>query len=144
MFLTCNGPKIAHSLFLLQLITVALYGMLLKVYPKTSEPTSVAPCFLCYTDLYAIYFSGLVQQKLEGHLHYVQGVAWDPLGQYIASLSSDRTCRIYANKPQGKSKNTDRMKFVCQHTLVKAEHQNHDESKVCLMYSVAFFGYSLL
>uniref|UniRef100_A0A0E0APZ2 CAF-1 p60 homolog n=1 Tax=Oryza glumipatula TaxID=40148 RepID=A0A0E0APZ2_9ORYZ len=72
---------------------------------------------------------GSVQQKLEGHLHYVQGVAWDPLGQYIASLSSDRTCRIYANKPQGKSKNTDRMNFVCQHTLVKAEHQNHDESK---------------
>ncbi|KAI4972378.1 hypothetical protein ZWY2020_003303 [Hordeum vulgare] len=35
---------------------------------------------------------GVVQQMLEGHLHYVQGVAWDPLGQYIASLSSDRTC----------------------------------------------------
>ncbi|EAZ05333.1 hypothetical protein OsI_27538 [Oryza sativa Indica Group] len=81
---------------------------------------------------------GSVQQKLEGHLHYVQGVAWDPLGQYIASLSSDRTCRIYANKPQGKSKNTDRMKFACQHTLVKAEHQNHDESShqlelICFM-----------
>lgn len=30
--------------------------------------------------------------------HYAQGVAWDPLGQYIASQSSDRTCRIYANK----------------------------------------------
>ncbi|KAL5220525.1 hypothetical protein ABZP36_025238 [Zizania latifolia] len=72
---------------------------------------------------------GVVQQKLDGHLHYVQGVAWDPLGQYIASLSSDRTCRIYANKPQGKSKNTEKMNFVCQHTLVKAEHQNHDESK---------------
>lgn len=71
---------------------------------------------------------------LEGHLHYVQGVAWDPLGQYIASLSSDRTCKIYANKPQGKSKNTEKMNFVCQHTLVKAELQNHDESKVRLMY----------
>lgn len=71
---------------------------------------------------------------LEGHLHYVQGVAWDPLGQYIASLSSDRTCKIYANKPQGKSKNTEKMNFVCQHTLVKGEHQNHEESKVRLMY----------
>jgi len=75
-------------------------------------------------------FSGTVHQKLEGHLHYVQGVAWDPLGQYIASLSSDRTCKIYANKPQGKSKNAERLNFVCQHTLVKVEYQNHDESKV--------------
>ncbi|KAJ1266838.1 hypothetical protein BS78_07G009500 [Paspalum vaginatum] len=72
---------------------------------------------------------GTVHQKLEGHMHYVQGVAWDPLGQYIASLSSDRTCRIYANKPQGRSKNADKMNFVCQHTLVKAEYQSHDESK---------------
>lgn len=72
---------------------------------------------------------GTVQQKLEGHLHYVQGVAWDPLGQYIVSLSSDRTCKIYAKKPQGKSKNAERLNFVCQHTLVKVEYQNHDESK---------------
>ncbi|XP_062196758.1 chromatin assembly factor 1 subunit FAS2 homolog [Phragmites australis] len=72
---------------------------------------------------------GAMQQKLEGHLHYVQGVAWDPLGEYIASLSSDRTCKIYANKPQGKSKNPEKMNFVCQHTLVKIEYQNHDESK---------------
>ncbi|KAL6658742.1 hypothetical protein ACP70R_002782 [Stipagrostis hirtigluma subsp. patula] len=72
---------------------------------------------------------GTVQQKLEGHLHYVQGVAWDPLGQYIASMSSDRTCKIYANKPQGKSKNSEKINFVCQHTLVKVEYQSHDESK---------------
>lgn len=24
------------------------------------------------------------------HTHYVQGVAWDPLGQFIATQSSDR------------------------------------------------------
>lgn len=84
--------------------------------------------------LYLMSFSGTVQQKLEGHLHYVQGVAWDPLGQYIASLSSDRTCKIYANKPQGKSKNAEKVNFVCQHTLVKIEYPNHDESKVCLLY----------
>ncbi|KAF6772140.1 hypothetical protein AHF37_08701 [Paragonimus kellicotti] len=29
------------------------------------------------------------------HKHYVQGVTWDPLGFYVASLSSDRACRIY-------------------------------------------------
>ncbi|CAH8286763.1 unnamed protein product, partial [Schistosoma turkestanicum] len=32
---------------------------------------------------------------LRDHKHYVQGVAWDPLGFYVASLSSDRACRIY-------------------------------------------------
>lgn len=32
---------------------------------------------------------------LRDHKHYVQGVAWDPLGLYLASLSSDRVCRIY-------------------------------------------------
>lgn len=83
-------------------------------------------------------FSGIVQQKLEGHLHYVQGVAWDPLGQYIASMSSDRTCKIYANKPQGKSKNAEKVNFVCQHTLVKVEYPNNDESKVCLLFVSAF------
>lgn len=29
------------------------------------------------------------------HKHYVQGVAWDPLGVYFVSMSSDRCCRVY-------------------------------------------------
>nr|VZI50921.1 unnamed protein product [Spirometra erinaceieuropaei] len=32
---------------------------------------------------------------LRDHKHYVQGVAWDPLGDFVATMSSDRTCRIY-------------------------------------------------
>ncbi|GIL93395.1 hypothetical protein Vretimale_17474 [Volvox reticuliferus] len=36
---------------------------------------------------------------LQDHGHYVQGVAWDPLGRYIASQSADRTARVYAVKP---------------------------------------------
>lgn len=31
--------------------------------------------------------------QLQGHEHYVQGVAWDPTGQLLVSLSSDRTGR---------------------------------------------------
>ncbi|KAJ4776161.1 Chromatin assembly factor 1 subunit B [Rhynchospora pubera] len=72
---------------------------------------------------------GSVHQILDAHLHYVQGVTWDPLGQYVASLSSDRTCRIYANKPQPKSKGFDKLNFVCQHVLTKAETLNAGESK---------------
>ncbi|XP_006811867.1 chromatin assembly factor 1 subunit B-like [Saccoglossus kowalevskii] len=30
------------------------------------------------------------------HKSFIQGVAWDPLGQYFATLSCDRTCRVYS------------------------------------------------
>ncbi|GAX74420.1 hypothetical protein CEUSTIGMA_g1869.t1 [Chlamydomonas eustigma] len=40
------------------------------------------------------------QLRLENHAHYVQGVAWDPLGHYVVSQSNDRTCKIYSPKFQ--------------------------------------------
>ncbi|KAG6470193.1 hypothetical protein ZIOFF_071250 [Zingiber officinale] len=73
---------------------------------------------------------GLVRQMLDAHLHYVQGVAWDPLGHYVASLSSDRTCRIYANRTQSKHKGGEKLNYVCQHVLTKSDPQNFDHSKV--------------
>ncbi|KAL2906786.1 Chromatin assembly factor 1 subunit FAS2 [Bienertia sinuspersici] len=73
---------------------------------------------------------GSVLQILDAHLHYVQGVAWDPLSKYIASLSSDRTCRIYVNKPQ-KAKGVEKMNYACQNVIVKAEQQSADDNK-CL------------
>lgn len=73
---------------------------------------------------------GSVHQILDGHLHYVQGVAWDPLSKYVTSLSSDRTCRIYVNKPQ-RTKDTGRMNYVCQHVISKVEQQTADDAK-CL------------
>ncbi len=39
----------------------------------------------------------LVRQIAE-HSHYVQGVAWDPLNEYIATQSSDRSVHIYSLK----------------------------------------------
>lgn len=39
-------------------------------------------------------------QVLKDHTHFVQGVAWDPLGEYLATQSSDRwekTAYIPAN-----------------------------------------------
>ncbi|CAN1169787.1 Chromatin assembly factor 1 subunit FAS2 [Linum perenne] len=71
---------------------------------------------------------GSVHQLLDGHLHYVQGVAWDPLGKYVASLSSDRTCRVYANKTKPKSKGLEKT-YVCQHVITKSEQQAKDDSK---------------
>ncbi|XP_062096703.1 chromatin assembly factor 1 subunit FAS2 [Humulus lupulus] len=72
---------------------------------------------------------GSVHQILDAHFHYVQGVAWDPLSKYVASLSSDRTCRIYVNKPQTKSKGTEKIHYVCQHVISKAEQQLADDCK---------------
>lgn len=73
---------------------------------------------------------GSVHQILDGHLHYVQGVAWDPLSKYVTSLSSDRTCRIYVNKPQ-RAKDVERLNFVCQHVISKMDQQTADDAK-CL------------
>lgn len=37
------------------------------------------------------------------HSHYVQGVAWAPCGRSVLSVSTDRTCRVYAHTiPAGK------------------------------------------
>ncbi|KAL8477098.1 hypothetical protein ACS0TY_029419 [Phlomoides rotata] len=71
---------------------------------------------------------GSVLQILDAHFHYVQGVAWDPLGKYAASLSSDRTCRVYINKPS-KTKGVEKLNYVCQHVISKAESPVTDESK---------------
>ncbi|RKU48470.1 hypothetical protein DL546_003643 [Coniochaeta pulveracea] len=47
-----------------------------------------------------IYHAGtgsLVRQIAE-HSHYVQGVAWDPLNEYLATQSSDRSVHVYSLK----------------------------------------------
>jgi WD40 repeat protein len=33
--------------------------------------------------------------EIAEHSHYVQGVAWDPLNEYIATQSSDRSMHVY-------------------------------------------------
>ena len=37
-------------------------------------------------------------RQIAEHNHYVQGVAWDPLNEFVATQSSDRTVHIYALK----------------------------------------------
>ncbi|KAH8049318.1 hypothetical protein JL720_15625 [Aureococcus anophagefferens] len=37
-----------------------------------------------------------VYDVVRDHAHYVQGVAWDPLGTCFATASSDRTVKVYA------------------------------------------------
>ncbi|KAM1510232.1 hypothetical protein ACFX10_019309 [Malus domestica] len=72
---------------------------------------------------------GSVHQILHSHCHYVQGMAWDPLVNYVASLSSDRTCHIYVKKPQSKGTGAEKVNYVSEHVILKAEHPLSDDSK---------------
>lgn len=40
---------------------------------------------------------------LNDHKSYVQGVSWDPLGQYVATLSCDRAMRVYSTHTKKKA-----------------------------------------
>ena len=42
--------------------------------------------------------AGTLVRQIAEHSHYVQGVAWDPLNEYIATQSSDRSVHIYSLK----------------------------------------------
>ncbi|KAK9476307.1 WD40-repeat-containing domain protein [Lipomyces japonicus] len=42
--------------------------------------------------------TGLCVRQIAEHNHYVQGVAWDPLNEYVATQSSDRNVHIYTLK----------------------------------------------
>ncbi|KAH0514905.1 Chromatin assembly factor 1 subunit B [Microtus ochrogaster] len=43
------------------------------------------------------------------HKSYVQGVTWDPLGQYIATLSCDRVLRVYSTQKKRVAFNISKM-----------------------------------
>ncbi|XP_043927968.1 chromatin assembly factor 1 subunit B-like [Protopterus annectens] len=43
------------------------------------------------------------------HKSYVQGVTWDPLGQYITTLSSDRVMRVYSTQTRRVAFNVSKM-----------------------------------
>ena len=40
-------------------------------------------------------FPGQMVRQIAEHNHYVQGVAWDPLNEFVATQSSDRSVHIY-------------------------------------------------
>lgn len=41
------------------------------------------------------HYAGQLVRQIAEHQHYVQGVTWDPLNEYIATQSSDRSVHIY-------------------------------------------------
>ncbi|KDD73564.1 hypothetical protein H632_c2051p0, partial [Helicosporidium sp. ATCC 50920] len=47
---------------------------------------------------------GALLAQLAGHRHFVQGVAWDPAGRFVATQSADRTCKIFGLRPPAAGK----------------------------------------
>lgn len=43
-------------------------------------------------------YTGQTVRQIAEHNHYVQGVAWDPLNEFVATQSSDRSVHIYTLK----------------------------------------------
>jgi len=46
----------------------------------------------------------VVYRNCRDHTHYIQGVAYDPKGVYVASSSCDRSVRVYQRKPPARGK----------------------------------------
>ena len=59
--------------------------------------------------------------RIAEHHHYVQGVAYDPLGVYLASMSHDRTVRLYPRKATAKT-----LKKVLAAAVVNTTREDHD------------------
>ncbi|KAG2522394.1 hypothetical protein BBO99_00006268 [Phytophthora kernoviae] len=70
---------------------------------------------------------GDVAERRKDHTQYVQGVAWDPLNEFLVTEGNDRTCRVYslsgfgaaATRPNGKKQGR---KFTCIQTLKTREY----------------------
>ena len=56
------------------------------------------------------FFTGKANVIFSEHKGFVQGVAWDPKNQFVATLSSDRNCRVYSLKTK---KVVQKMHQVC-------------------------------
>ena len=54
----------------------------------------------CFRHLFVLLMArkGQMVRQIAEHSHYVQGVAWDPLNEFVATQSSDRSVHIYSLK----------------------------------------------
>ncbi|KAH8899310.1 WD40 repeat-like protein [Thozetella sp. PMI_491] len=71
-----------------------------EIYDLAWSPDSSYFIIGSMDNIARIYNAGtgtLVRQIAE-HSHFVQGVAWDPLNEYIATQSSDRSVHVYSLK----------------------------------------------
>lgn len=77
----------------------------MQVYDLTWSPTGEY-ILAGSTDNVARIFSatdGTCLKEIVEHSHYVQGVAWDPMNEYIATQSSDRSMHVHRISAKGSS-----------------------------------------
>ncbi|KAL6876550.1 WD40 repeat-like protein [Trichoderma novae-zelandiae] len=69
-----------------------------EIYDLAWSPDSVYFIIGSMDNIARIYnaSSGTLVRQIAEHSHYVQGVTWDPLNEYIATQSSDRSVHIYS------------------------------------------------
>ncbi|KAI8818420.1 WD40-repeat-containing domain protein [Fimicolochytrium jonesii] len=78
-------------------IAQVLRGATAEIYDLAWSPDAAYIISACINNTAQIF--SVSEQKciqvLTDHGHFVQGVAWDPLGQYLATQSSDRSVNTY-------------------------------------------------
>ena len=75
---------------------------------------------------------GRVQQTIRDHEHYVQGVAWDPRGELVVSVSCDRSARIYSNH----SRKGGPRDFTCTSAISKTRYTGLDPADILEMANI--------
>jgi chromatin assembly factor 1 subunit B len=81
-----HGLLVETTLLQLPLIILHVFGVYKKVRRINHDS------ILTSTDMMNVE---MCLHVFADHTHYVQGVTWDPLGQFIATQSSDRSVAIY-------------------------------------------------
>ena len=66
----------------------------------------------------------VVFRNASDHTSFVQGVAYDPLGVYLATMGSDRTVRVFPRKTPPKSKKKVLRPSNCKGASPPPEHQS--------------------
>ncbi|CEJ89046.1 Putative WD domain-containing protein [[Torrubiella] hemipterigena] len=71
-----------------------------EIYDLAWSPDAVHFIIGSMDNIARIYNAntGILVRQIAEHSHYVQGVTWDPLNEYIATQSSDRSVHIYSLK----------------------------------------------
>ncbi|KAF5927501.1 hypothetical protein HPG69_016140 [Diceros bicornis minor] len=73
------------------------------------------------------------------HKSYVQGVTWDPLGQYIATLSCDRILRVYSTQKKRVAFNVSKMlSGISAEGEARSYRMFHDDSMKSFFRRLSF------
>eukprot|EP00842_Homolaphlyctis_polyrhiza_P005022 jgi/Hompol1/5520/HPOL_004504-RA len=79
-------------------VTAVLRGTTTDLYDLAWSPDGSHIMSACVDNTCRIY--NVAENKcvhvITDHQHFVQGVAWDPLNQYLATQSSDRSVNVYS------------------------------------------------